>query len=153
MASILHDYYTVPGYMAEPDLNVSIALTPNWIILIIAHYLSLISIVALKLHTLFYFPSLVLSRWKIILCTYSIACSKSISPTGMEVFWWHESYLPYSLLYFYQWEKCLAHNRNTHMHQPPPLIKTKQTLEKLINPLTVEILKRPTCISLTPAAP
>lgn len=88
--------------MAEPELNVSVALTPNWINLIVAHYLPLISTVALKLHTLFYFPSLVLSRLKIILCTYSIACSMSISLTGMEVFWWHESYLPYSLLYFYQ---------------------------------------------------
>lgn len=41
--------------MAEPELNVPVTLTPNWKILILAHYIPLISIVALKLHTLLFF--------------------------------------------------------------------------------------------------
>lgn len=81
--------------MAEPELNVYVALSPNWKILILAHYLSLISTVALQLHTVLFFFTVLTA--KIVLHMYSAACSLSISSTGIEVLWWHEAHFPRSL--------------------------------------------------------
>lgn len=43
--------------MAEPELSVRVVLSPNWKFLILAHYLSLVSTVALKLPTVFFSPT------------------------------------------------------------------------------------------------
>lgn len=66
----------LPACTAEPELNVYVALSPNWKILILAHYLPLISTVALKLHTVL-FSSAVLTRLE-----NSIACVLSCSLIG-----------------------------------------------------------------------
>lgn len=124
----------IPRSVAEPEFNVYVTLIPNWKILILAHYLPLISTVALKLPSVLFFFIGLIRMENYIACLFSCSCIVHLphwNKSGIEA-----GFMP-----------------SLFSARAPPIRRiltqkhSRNTWKKLLNQFTVKILERQLVLS------